>query len=298
MLRQIGAAVVVAYLLSAPHAFAQGDAWAGSWRGPLSTAGDGAETQVTLTLIGEGGRYSGLLTGFAVGSEIRLSSIETDDVQLTVSGSTDSAFGPLAFVYSLTRGERPRASGRGTEQVLSGGGRVTLGGHGFDVELELSRARRADVPQPQVERRIGYFVGTWTFDYTGGEFPPLSIGTRTGQVTFTALRDAPFVRGAVDGDAFGDAYSETWTIGFDGDAQSVVWQEQPDTGETRLGLGDWSSPIAIRLQTAPIESQGSTYVMRRLVGVTSEASFSVTDEFSVDGGAFRRLGNGAFIRAN
>ena len=105
------------------------------------------------------------------------------------------------------------------------------------------------------------------------------------------------MRGVVDGDIYGDTYAETWTIGFDEDAQSVVWQEQTDTGETRLGLGDWTSPIAIRLQTAPIESGGSTYVMRRLVGVTSESSFSITDEFSVDGGPFRRLGNGAFIRA-
>ena len=66
----------------------------------------------------------------------------------------------------------------------------------------------------------------------------------------------------------------------------------------RLALGDWSSPIGITFLTLPLEADGNVYVLRRLMQVASETSFSVTDEFSVDGGPFRRLGNGAFLRAN
>ena len=74
--------------------------------------------------------------------------------------------------------------------MLAGGGRVTLGDHGFDVPIELERTRRTDVPQPQIEQRIGYFAGEWTLVYTGGEFPP---------VTFTVIPHGPFVLGHVTG---------------------------------------------------------------------------------------------------
>jgi hypothetical protein len=181
------------------------------------------------------------------------------------------------------------------DQVLSGGGRITLGDHRFDVSLELKRARRADVPQPQIEQRSGYFSGEWTFKYTGGEFPPLSIGTRTGTVLFTALPHGPYVQGHVTGEVFGKSYAETWTIGFDADVQSIVWHEQLSTGRQLVGLGDWTSPIAIAFLTAPVEADGGVYVLKRLMQTTSNTAFTVTDQFSVDGGPFRRLGNGSYV---
>ena len=330
MSRQFGCAMLVAGLaLASPAVAQQGrparaqrDPWAGSWRGQLTTpngnataaalrvtlADDstglvdvgvgggalavdqdgGAPTNITITLIGPApdGSYTGLATGFGPGSELQLSSVTTSDVQLRVEGGTDTAFGPLAFVYTLIK----------KNQVLSGGGRVMLGDHGFDVSIELKRARRADVPQPQIEQRIDYFAGTWTFDYTGGEFPPLSIGSRSGLVTFTAIPHGPFVRGHVTGEVFGEPYEDTWTIGFDADIQSIVWHEQLSTGQELIGLGDWTSPIAIVFLTAPVEADGSVYVLGRLMQTTSDVAFSVTDQFSVDGGPFRRLGNGSYFK--
>ena len=205
MSRQMGCAMLVVTLALAAPALAQRnrgprDPWAGSWRGPLTAeqgvdaaaalrvtlaadstglvsvdgdvSGDGAgiaSTTITITLVGpaQDGSYTGLVTGFGPGTEIRLSRVSTSDVQVRVEGATETDFGPLAFVYSLAK----------DNQALAGGGRVTLGDHGFDVSIELKRTRRTDVPQPQIEQRIGYFAGEWTFDYTGGEFPPLSTGT-------------------------------------------------------------------------------------------------------------------------
>ena len=276
--------LVVATALATP-ALAQRDPWAGSWRGALTTP-EGDDTNVTITFVASERGYTGLVTGFGPGTEIRFSSIVSSDAQVTVEGATDTEFGPLAFVYNLTR----------DDQVLSGGGRVRLGDHGFDVSLELKRARRADVPQPQIEQRIGYFTGEWTFEYTGGEFPPLSIGTRSGRVTFTATPNGPFVRGGVTGEVFGEPYAETWTVGFNADTRSVVWHEQLSTGQQLVGLGDWTSPIAITFLTAPVEAAGHVYVLKRLMATTSNTSFSVTDEFSVDGGPFRRLGNGSYFK--
>ena len=257
---------------------AQRDPWAGTWRGALTTP-QGDTTDVTLTIVPEDGTYLGVITGFAASTEIRLSRVSATEAELTVAGATETAFGPLAFVYGLTR----------EDAVLSGGGRVTLGAHGFDVSLELTRARRTDVLQPQVEQQIDYFAGEWRFEYTGGEFPPLSIGTRSGTVTFRDLPDAPFVEGHVTGDVFGEAYAEVWTIGFDQDTETVVWQEQLSDGQQLISLGNWTSPIGITFLTSPVEAEGHVYLLKRMIRVTSDTAFSVTDEFSVDGEPFRRL---------
>ncbi len=286
MSRLMGCTILASALAVITPAQAQSDAWAGTWRGALTT--EGASTDVTLTIVAHSGAYSGVVTGFAAGTEVRLSDISVGDAELTLQGATETDFGPLAFVYDLTR----------EDDVLVGGGRVRLGSQGFDVSLELTRARRTDVVQPQVEQRIGYFDGEWMFEYTGGEFPPLSIGTRTGTVSFRVVDHGPFVRGQVSGEVFGEAYEEAWTIGFDEDTQTVLWREELSTGDQLISLGNWTSPIGITFLTAPVESQGRIYVLKRRMRVISDTAFSMTDEFSVDGGPFGRLGTGSYVRAH
>ena len=286
MSRLMGCTILASALAVVTPAEAQRDAWAGTWRGALTT--EGASTDVTLTIVAHSGAYSGVVTGFAAGTEVRLSDISVSDAALTLQGATETDFGPLAFVYDLTR----------EDDLLVGGGRVRLGSQGFDVSLELTRARRTDVVQPQVEQRIGYFDGEWMFKYTGGEFPPLSIGTRTGTVSFRVADHGPFVRGQVSGEVFSEAYEEAWTIGFDEDTQTVLWREELSTGDQLISLGNWTSPIGITFLTAPVESQGRIYVLKRRMRVISDTAFSVTDEFSVDGGPFGRIGTGSYVRAH
>lgn len=271
--------------LAAP-ASAQPDSWAGTWRGEL-TSGPDASSPVSLTLVdgGDGG-YTGLVDGLAANAEVHLDRVVVDGEQVTVEAATGTDFGPLSFVYTLIRDGRE----------LSGIGRVTAGGHGFDVSLALNRARRTDVPQPQIEPRIGYFAGSWRFQYTGGEFPPLSVGTREGTVSFEPLPAGPFVRGRAESDLYGEPYEETWTIGFDEATRAVLWQEERSDGSTLTALGNWTSPIAITFLTAPMEADGRVHVLRRAVRTTSDTAFAVVDEFSVDGGPFRRLGNGSYLR--
>jgi len=267
-------------------AVAQPDPWAGTWRGEL-TSGPDASSPVSLTLVaGDDSSYTGLVDGLAPNREVRLDSVVVDGDQVTVEAATDTGFGPLSFVYTLIRDGRD----------LSGIGRVTAGDHGFDVSLALSRARRADVPQPQIEPRIAYFSGSWRFEYTGGEFPPLSVGTREGTVTFEPLPAGPFVRGRAESDLYGEPYEETWIIGFDEATRAVVWQEERPDGGTLTALGNWTSPIAITFLTAPMEEDGRVHVLRRVVRTTSDTAFAVVDEFSVDGGPFRRLGDGSYLR--
>ena len=271
--------------LAAP-ALAQPDPWAGTWRGAL-TSGPDASSPVSLTLVaGDDGGYTGLVDGLAPNREVRLDRVVVDGEQVTLEAAADTDFGPLSFVYTLIRDGRD----------LSGIGRVTAGGHGFDVTLALERARRADVPQPQIEPRIDYFSGSWRFEYIGGEFPPLSVGTREGTVSFEPLPAGPFVRGRAESDLYGEPYEETWTIGFDETTRAVVWQEERPDGSTLTALGNWTSPIAITFLTAPMEADGAVHVLRRVVRTTSDTAFAVVDEFSVDDGPFRRLGDGSYLR--
>ena len=291
MPRLMGCTILASALAVATPAEAQPDGWAGTWRGALTTtttATEGGSVDVTLTIVEKDGALTGVVTGFAPGTEVRLSDVSVADGALTLKGETETDFGPLAFVYDLSR----------VDEALAGGGRGVMGSVEFDGSIELSRARRTEVAQPQVEQRISYFSGEWTFEYTGGEFPPLSIGTRSGTVRFSRVPHGPFVRAQVTGEVFGEAYQEAWTIGFDEDSRTVLWQEELSTGRQLVSLGNWTSPIGITFLTAPIDADGRVYVLKRRMLVTSDTVFSVTDEFSVDGGPFMRLGNGSYIRAN
>lgn len=266
---------------------AGGNPFAGNWRG-TATSADGATTQVVLTLLDAEGGWTGTVSGFEPGREAPLTRIEVGDASIVVEADVATRLGLLVLRYDLTLADEDRQL-TGTQQMIAGAQRVIA-----DVELQLRR--RSDIPQPQVEPRIGYFTGTWRFDYLGGEYPPLGIGTRSGQVVFTPRGDAPWVDGAVTGEVFGEVYEERISIGFDPESRTLVVQEQLSNGIELLSVGDWRSPIGIEFVTRPVEADGRTYEMRRRVTITSERAFRVTEEFSVDGGPFRRLADADYQR--
>jgi len=264
-----------------------GSPFTGNWRG-TATGADGATTEVVLTLTDADGAWAGAVSGFDPGRDAPLTRIEIGDASVLAEAEVATRLGALILRYDLTLADDGRRL-TGTRQVIAGAAQTT-------ADVELRRHRRSDVPQPQVEQRIGYFVGAWRFDYLGGEYPPLSIGTRSGQVVFTQRGEAPWVDGAVTGEFFGEAYEERLSIGFDPESQTLVMQEQLSNGVELLSVGDWRSPIGIDLVTRPVEADGRTYQLRRHVTITSERAFRITEEFSVDGGPFRRLGNADYQR--
>jgi hypothetical protein len=164
------------------------------------------------------------------------------------------------------------------------------------AEPPRQRLRRESPPQHQVERTIGYFAGKWRFEYTGGEFPPLSGGSRSGTITFLRIGTSNFVAGQLDGELAGKPYRETQTIGFDPDTFALaVVERRPDNNEL-VSVGHWRSPLAILFQTAPVQAGGKTYQLKRVISVTSDVAFEVTEDFSVDGGPFKRLGKGHYTK--
>ncbi|MEE3203661.1 MAG: hypothetical protein VX262_10260 [Acidobacteriota bacterium] len=284
-------AFIVVMSAASPAVLAQTteEAYLGTWRGNASST-EGATTNVALTLTSSNGEFSGVMSGFATGREAPLTSTTLSNGTLTIETTVDSRLGSLSVRYELRLSE--------DNDVLTGTRYLVFGDQHLLFDVELKKRRRRDVPQPQVEQSIEYFLGTWAFEYTGGEFPPLSIGTRSGQLTVTRRRDSNWAEGTIVGDVFGNSYTEGVTIGFDSENQFLLFKETLSNDVELLSIADWQSPIGIGFVTIPIEYDDRLYQLRRVMSVTSETAFQVTEEFSVDGGPFRRLGNADYQRVN
>ena len=270
---------------SRPAVPAQTDPVIGNWRGTLKNA-QGVDSPIIITIAKKGDVYAGTTNGLNATSEIPLKKLTIDGAKVTLEASAESRLGDVALTCELT------AEG----SAMRGAGVLAVGAQRFDVTLALQRRPRAEVIQPQVEQRADYFVGRWTFEYLGAEYPPLSTGTRAGTATFTS-DGGQFVTGRIDNDAGGRKYQDTLKIGFDPDTNMLLVVERRSDGFELASLGNWRSPIAITFVTSPVRADGKTYQLRRMISVTSNTAFEVTEEFSVDGGAFKRLGKARYTKA-
>ena len=263
---------------------AQTDPVIGNWRGTLKNA-QGVDSPIIITIAKKGDVYAGTTNGLNATSEIPLKKLTVDGTKVTLEASAESRLGDVVLTSELT------AEGN----ALRGAGVLAVGAQRFDVTLALQRRPRAEVIQPHVEQRAEYFVGRWTFEYLGAEYPPLSTGTRTGTATFTS-DGGHFVTGRIDNDAGGRKYQDTLKIGLDPDTNMLVFVERRSDGFELASLGNWRSPIAITFVTSPVRTDGKSYQLRRVISLTSNTAFEITEEISVDGGAFKRLGKARYTR--
>ncbi|MBI3401257.1 MAG: hypothetical protein HY048_07525 [Acidobacteria bacterium] len=264
------------------------DPVAGNWRGTLTSA-PGVTSPIIITIAKRGDTYSGSTSGLTATAEIPLKKLTVSGTHITIEAASESRLGDVTLTGDLTtEGAAPA--------TMTGSGTLTVGGQHFDITFALQRRPRAEVIQPQVEQKIDYFTGRWTFDYLGAEYPPLSAGSRTGAVTFTKVGATTFVNGNLDGEVAGKAYSETMSIGLDPETNMIVFQERHADGTELVSVGNWRSPIGISFVTSPVSAGGKLYQLRRFLHVTSPSAFEVTEEFSPDGGPFRRLGSATFTK--
>ena len=297
MIRLLGAAALVsvasaiaapagAQQTAAPSASAAPqDPVVGNWRGTVRSPGGGT-SPIIITIVKRGDAYVGSSNGLNATSESALKRVAVDGGRVTIEAADDSKLGAVALVCQLT------VDGN----AMTGAGTLSVGAQKFDVALALQRRPRAEAIQPHVEQRIDYFVGRWRFEYVGAEYPPLSDGSRSGTATLTREGASNFVNGTIHGDAGGNAYEEHVSIGLDPDTNSLAVVERRDHGVELVSVASWRSPIAILFQTSPVVANGKTFQLRRMVSVRSTTSFDVTEEFSVDGGPFRRLGDGHYTK--
>jgi hypothetical protein len=154
---------------------------------------------------------------------------------------------------------------------------------------------RVSPPQPQQQQTDEYFVGAWTFTWIGRE-SPVSVGPRSGTLTYA--RKGP---GALDLRAEGKidagaAFTESGSAVWNADKKTISWVERLSTGLELRSVGDWSSPIGIRAESEPVKAGSQTVRVKRLYSILSPQSYMVTEEISVNGGPYQRLGNGRFQR--
>jgi hypothetical protein len=155
---------------------------------------------------------------------------------------------------------------------------------------------RPSPPQPVQKQGVEYFIGTWSFTWTGRE-SAVTPGPRTGTVTFTRLGDTPFLAFQITGTADGiGAYKESGTLAWQSTRQVIALHERLWGGVEMLSVGDWSSPISIRFESSPVRVKNQTLRLRRTYGIVSASSFTVSEELAVDDGPFVRLGGGVFTK--
>jgi hypothetical protein len=257
----------------------------GNWRGTL-TSSAGTESAIIITIARSGDGYAGATNGLNAASESPLRRVTVNGARVSIEAAGESTLGPVSLASDLT------AEGNS----LKGAGTLTIGALHFDVTLALQRRPRQEAIQPHVEQRIDYFAGRWTFEYLGADYPPLSAGDRSGTVTFTRSGASNFVAGVLDGDLLGKPYQERLSIGFDPETKMLAFVERRPGGIELVSVANWQSPIAITFHTSPVQANGKTYQLRRFIAVHSTTAFDVTEEFSVDGGPYRRLGTGHYTK--
>jgi hypothetical protein len=260
------------------------DPLAGAWRGTLRSNAD-TQTALVISIVKKGDVYSGVVnTGGTTEAPIRKISLTGN--RLAVDAESNSKLGDVALTTELmVDGNK-----------ATGSGAFSVGPHRFPVTIELTRRPRAEVIQPQVVQRADYFVGRWSFEYLGGEFAPLSAGSRTGTAAFTKTGSSNFVSGVIENDLGGKKSQDRITLGFDPETRMLAVVERRADQTELISVASWQSPLAISFTTSPVISGGRTYQLRRVIQVLNEQSFDIVEEFSVDGSAFRRLGNARYSK--
>lgn len=157
---------------------------------------------------------------------------------------------------------------------------------------------RGSPPQPQQKQGVDYFVGAWSFTWTGRE-SPITAGPREGTTTFTRQAAGHTLDIRSEGtiaDTDG-TFKESGTAAWDDGKKTFAFKETLANGTVLTGTGDWSSPLAIRYESQPAQAGKQSVRIRRTYSILSAQSFSIAEEISVDGGPFQRLGNGLFTKA-
>jgi hypothetical protein len=165
------------------------------------------------------------------------------------------------------------------------------------VQTGPGRGRPAP-PQPQQKQSVEYFLGSWAFDWTGRE-SPVTTGPRSGVLTFARRGDTPVLEMRAEGksDDTGAAFTETGTAEWNGAQKTWTFTERLGSGVEVVGVGDWSSPLAIRYESQNVRVGNQSVRIRRTYMILSAGSFTVAEEISIDGGPFQRLGNGRYSKA-
>ena len=173
---------------------------------------------------------------------------------------------------------------------------VALAAAGAVQQEPAGRGRgRGTPPQPQQKQGVEYFAGSWSFTWTGRE-SPVTAGPRKGTIVFTSAPGTNVLEIRTEGTIEDSSakFTESGTAEWDTANKTLTFKETLANGTTLSGVGDWSSPLAVRYESQPARAGTQTVRVRRTYSILSAQSFAIAEEISIDGGPFQRLGNGVF----
>ena len=276
------------------------DKLAGRWAGTVD--GLQGKQNAVATFKKDGDSYSGSISGLRPGSDAVLKDIKLDGDKVTAKTEVETPQGNVVINYNfVVQGE-----------TLKGKGEAEFGGQTYPFEFDLKRGAelpagtpaarpgqqppaRREVPQPQQEQSIKYFVGQWTFSWIGRE-SPLGPAPREGTTTFTLRPDGKSVDAKTVGKSDDKPFTESAVMTFDDATKTMTFSEHLANGIQVRSTGDWRSPISIRCTVEPIKVKGQTILLKRIISIVAAHSFTVTEELSEDGGPFVRLGTAIYSR--
>ncbi len=283
-----------AILLSSIPVFAQGEKLVGRWEGKSSSAQ--GERDTTAIFKQEGDALTGTITG--VRGDIQFKEIKVVGNKITASAEVQTLVIHYNFVLD--------------GEALNGKGSLAFNGNAFEFDLNLKRAGgqvaaapstvppggrsgpqrppRTSVAQPQQKITLDYFVGEWNFQQKGRD-SALGDGVREGVIVLKKNADGKSVSGIVVGT------KETITINFDESTKAFVLNQQFTNGAVVNLKGEWTSPIAIRINSDAVKIKNETIKLRRTINIIAAHSFSLFDELSEGDSPFVRLGNAVFSKA-
>lgn len=303
-------------------AFAQADKLAGRWEG--TTKSPQGERPTTVIFKKEGDTYTGTITGQR--GDMPFKDIKLEGDKVTAKREVETAQGLVTINYSFTlQGDALKGTGAlnfggnpssfeidlkrtgasaqpaaqpttppATPPAAQSSG-ATGAGTGANNTAPPARPQRPNIPQPQQQQSLDYFVGQWSFKYIGREsgFGP---APREGVLSLTKRADGQAVEGMTEARHDGGAFKESYVITFDQATKTLNLSVKQPGNVNLKSTGDWSSPIAVRFKTEPVKVKGTTLQLRRTLSIIAAHSFSIADELSEDGGPFVRLGSAVFSK--
>jgi hypothetical protein len=305
-------ALLLILILGGAAPLGRQDPLQGRWEGTVQSQRGARPAVATFTRAGDA--YTGTISGVRPDGDLPFKQVTLagDSVSAIAEISSPQGTLPIKFAFVL-QGD-----------TLKGKGDLDIGGQAFSFTIDLKRVSgatsatatapvppdtgtpaagqpapprvtRKSVPQPLQQQSLDYFVGQWNFKWLARE-SPVGPGSRSGTVTFTKTADGTFLDARTEGQSDEGKYQETAVVGFDDEKKMLAFFERRTRGVELLSLGDWGSAMTIRFAISPVRIKGQTVRLKRTISVVSADSFSVSEEFSVDGGPFERLGNGTFTK--
>jgi len=142
---------------------------------------------------------------------------------------------------------------------------------------------------------LGYFIGTWSFDWNVPESPLGPAGKFKGTETYKKASAGAVYESVIEGEGPQGAFKGRATISYNEKEKLVTRSETglfgvPIVKTGPIG-GDLGGYYTIFWETAPIKKDGHTVKLKGKTLMLSPANYRLLVQISVDGGPYTNFGN-------